>query len=724
MASVTAHYLASNDSSWTPPAVLTLDTETEVIQTYPEVQQLRCWHVRADYRLGTRRLPGEHVEGGGVTATDLARRVDRWARKWDQTWIYCHNLNFDLAVTKLPLLLAGQGWATTDMAVDGASPWMVLERNGAKVIITDSHAIWPVPLAELATITGIVKPQLPDGDDAASWMTRCAADTLILHTALLTAMDYHDAHQLGRWAMTGAAIGWNTMRHLQAARTSKRARKARQLQGLPGVDPAAQPIIISPDPAGLTHDRLAIYGGRRQTWRHGRLPAGDYHEVDFERAYQTIMASCPLPRSRGRWFEELPTDSRLVDDPCHQWGIIAEVELDTDTPRWPCRVPVTPTALPPGPARDQTGMPSGAKTRVFYPVGRFRTVLAGPDIAEARRLGCLRSVRHGQVHQLGRAIQPWAQWSLAAQDNPDTPGVVRLALKHQGRAVAGKWAQRSWTKTVIGLSTTYGWSYQDAWVNDSQTRGAIIDMAGTKFLSVPDRDGDNAYPAVLAWIESYTRVALGRAIDRLGAGAVVQCDTDGMIVDTRSVVTAGESNGHAAGDRVPAGGDLTGALTATMDDTAPLRLRDKTAYRTLEIVGPQHLTLDGHKRWSGVPGSAQRQADGSYSAWTWPKLAWQMTNGDSRGYTRVVQTYRLANSYAPGWLLSDGTVVAPEATIDDDGTSVLVPYSDSRYASQGYRLAPGQPAALEPLALPRPPLTQPAPITRPGRAVTFRREPY
>src|SRR5882724_9570969 len=601
MPAAPVHYLASNDTTWTPPAIISLDTETRVIQQYPEVQELRCWHVRADYRLGKQRLAGEHVEGGGVTALDLARRVSKWAGRWAETWLYCHNLNFDLAVTKLPLLLADKGWAVTDMAVDGATPWMILRQDNRKLVIADSHAIWPVPLAELALVTGIEKPPLPDDDEPATWDARCAADTLILHTALLQYLNWHDANQLGRWALTGAATGWNSMRHLQGARTSKRARVAREKLGLPGVDPAAQPIVIDPHPDAIAHDRLAIYGGRRQTWRHGRLPSGQYVEVDFERAYQTIMGQCVLPRKRGRWFDELPLDSRLIDDPAHQWGILAEVELDTDIPRWPCRVTVTPAETPPGDQPVHGGPPVNSKTRVFYPVGRFRTILAGPDIAEARRLGCLKSVGRGQVHQLGRAIRPWAEWSIAAQDDPATPPVARMALKHQGRAVAGKWAARSWTKTVIGLSTTYGWAYEDVFVNATQTRGAIIDLAGTKFLSVPDKDGDNAYPAILAWIEAYTRVALGRALEALGEALIVQCDTDGLIVDTTTLTAPSGPPDAAAGNLASHRDGVTAALETANRLTAPLRLRAKTAYRNLEVTGPQHLTLDGHRRWSGVP---------------------------------------------------------------------------------------------------------------------------
>lgn len=689
------HYLSSNDSTWTPPAVLTLDTETRVIQDYPEVQQLRCWHVRGDTRPLATQLTGDHAEGSGTTAEDLAERITKWTRRRAQVWLYAHNLGFDMAVTRLPLLLAGHGWQMTDMAMDGTSPWMILEDGPRKLVIADSYAIWPVKLGEIGEALGVPKLPDPEPDDERGWMDRCAGDTRILHTALLTAMDYHDAQQLGRWAITGASIGWNTMRHLQPAKTGKRARKARVTVGLPAVDPVAQPVVIDPDPDGRAHDRQAIYGGRRQTMRHGHLPRGQYAEIDFERAYQTIMATMALPRKRGRWFDSMDVDARIIDDPCHQWGIIANVLIKTDVPRWPCRLEVSSQPLEPGTRADITGMPADSKTRVFYPTGEFWTTLAGPDIAEARRLGCLKAVGRGQVHQLGWAIRPWATWSLAAQDHPDTPAVVRLALKHQGRAVAGKWAQRSWSKEVIGASTTYGWTYSDAWNAATGTRAAIIDMAGTKFLATPSDDADNAYPAVLAWIESYTRVLLGRAIDALGEGGVVQCDTDGLIADM--VTVAARENGPRP---KPIAGDVErdpaeAVLTAVNERTVPLRLRRKTLYRTVEIIGPQHLTLDGQRRWSGVPGSAERQPDGSYSAMTWPKLAWQMNHGDRRGYTRVAQTYRLAKSYAPGWLLKDGRVVAVETHVDDDNRTRITRYSETRYAQRGDKLAPHQPATLE-----------------------------
>lgn len=694
MAAPQVHYLRSNDTTWTPGSVISLDTETRIVQEYPEVQALRCWHARASYRRGARRLPGEDAAGGGTTAADLTERVGRWCARYDETWLYAHNLNFDLAVTRLPVLLAADGWKVTDAAVDGNAPWMKLSRDGRRLVIADSHAIWPGRLEDLAAAAGLVKPPLPGGDDEAAWAARCAADTLILHTALLRLLAWHDANQLGRWSLTGASTGWNTMRHLMAAKTSKTARAARVSQGLPPVDHAAQPIVVDPDPDAIALDRAAVYGGMRRTWRHGQLPRGRYSETDFERAYQTVMATMPLPRRRGRRFASMPVDHVLVDDPARQWSVVAEVEVETDVPRWPCRMTVSTEAAR-EPADDGiTGMPAAGNTRVFYPVGRFRTTLAGPDIAEARRLGCLRAIGPGQVHQLGWAMRPWAQWSLAAQDDPATPAVAVMALKHQGRAVAGKWAQKAWTRKVIGAATTYGWGYEDAWIPAANTRGCIVDIAGTKFLSAPDRDGDNAYPAILAFIEAHVRVAANRFIEGIGDDAVIQWDTDGGIIDTGVIDAAAASPARQSSRDRPRSDDVAAALAMLSERTAPLRMREKTVYGQVEVIGPQHLTLDGARRWSGVPGSAEPLKDGSWQAWTWPKLAWQMARGDPRGYTRVVQTYRLGASYAPGFCLADGAVAAVESRITPGGTNQLLPWPETRHAAAGARLGPHQPAAL------------------------------
>jgi hypothetical protein len=476
---------------------------------------------------------------------------------------------------------------------------------------------------------------------------------LIVAAAMCELMDWWDRNKLGRWSVSGAGCGWNAMRHI----------------------PAPQRVVIDPDPDGIASDRAAITGGRRGVWRVGEQAAGPFLELDFTAAYPSIAAELPLPIGRKRRFESLPVDDRLVES--DRWGLIAETEVETDVPRFPVKV----------------------GKLVWYPVGRFVTTLAGPDIAEARRLGCLRRIGPGYVHQLGYAMLPWARWCLDTQNgqHPDSPVAAQVAAKNWGRAVIGKWASHAFAKIDLGPAPTDGWGYEEGFDHLSQTRGGLVDLAGRRWWSYQDGDGDNSYPAVFAWVESEVRVRLSRVIEALGPGCVVQADTDGLIVAERTLGTKA-ARGHLV---APAG--MTGpARTKWVLDClhpvlAPLTLRLKRTHAHVHVLGPQHLRMPSQRRLAGVAGSAVEQPDGSFKARTWPKLQWQLGNGDPRGYVRPEVECHLRPHYAPGWLLTDGRVLAPAARIGTDGRSELVPWHATPHSGRAARLADVQHPQLDAL---------------------------
>jgi hypothetical protein len=624
MRDVPIHYLRANERQWAPKTVAVLDTETRVIQEDPEILAMRLWHMRLADRKRIKGKDAQEYEADGRTAPEVAEQIERWFKGRQSIWLYCHNTNFDLATTRLPIMLCARGWHVTDMAIDSRAPWMRLSRGRRTLTICDSHTWLPTNLQAVGQSMGMVKPALPDDDDDQVWLARCKADTDITLRAMLTLMNYWDDYGLGNWSVTGAASGWNCMRHM----------------------PSKWKVVIDPNPDRCEFDRKAIYGGRRSVWKAGQLKPGRYVEADFERAYTVIAATMPLPVKPGYTFTSLSIHDRLVDNPW--WGIIAECEIRTDEPLYPVR----------------------HNGRVWYPVGHFTTCLAGPDIAEARKNGHLVSIGKGWTHQLGYMMQPWAQWCLAQQAEPDsvTPPVVKMWLKHTGRTVIGKWAQRRYTRTKIGMATTFGWGYEDAWVNSSNAKGSILDIGGDKFLSVAEGEGENSYPAILAWVESYVRVRIGRAITAIGAGNAVQCDTDGLICDSAALTTA----------------------ILESKDLHPLRLRIKTAYRQVQVIGPQHMTLDGKRRWSGIPARAEPDGKGGYVAQVWPGLPWQIKHGDRRGYVLPQQTYTVAATYAPGWVALDGSVLPVEMRTDTAGRNRMVPWRQSRYGRCGATLAAGQ----------------------------------
>lgn len=650
---VPIHYLRPNDKVWTPPALICLDTETFTTEEGDnEALTLRLWCARYIDRRPPKGKSARDETEYGDTAEDLAVQLHMWTKDRRTVWLYAHNLHFDLSTSDLVNQLRIFGWQVTDFAVDGGSPFVRMERKDHHLTICDSWSWLPVRLEDVGQAVGIDKPPLPAEDDTyAAWLYRCETDVEILSAAMLTLMDYWDEAQLGRWSITGGASGWNVMRHI----------------------PPLQKILIDLDPVKVAADRKAIYGGRRGMWRAGQLSAGRYSELDLERAYTAVCAELPLPLERMTSFESLPVDHPWITSKQH--GILAKVLIETDRPRWPCKI----------------------DGRVWYPVGQFWTTLAGPDIVEASRLGCLRQIGPGHMHRLGRALRPWALWCLDAQreDNASVPAVAKITTKHWGRTSVGKWAQRGFTRIELGVSPIAGWGFQEGWNHGEDARMSIVDFGGKRWQVTASGDCDNAYPAILAWVEAYVRVALGRAIDVIGDDAMICCDTDGMIVNVRKLAGDNRFRVTAAQAREwgLSGPDLAIRLAGLA--ASPLHLREKRTYHNVAVIGPQHVQLDDKRRFAGVPASAEPTPDGKLWARLWPKLAWQMKHGRAGTFIRPAQEYRIAGTYAPGWVLADGRVVPVAVTLDGEGNNRLVPWHWMADTHPRARLGPDQNRSLE-----------------------------
>lgn len=623
---VPVHNLRPNEKSWTPPAIACFDTETRMeTDGVTETHTMRCWSARLDVRRDRRKTYDPRAADDGLIAADLAVTLDAWAHRYPTLWVYAHNLAFDLTTSTVTTHLAELGWEVTEFAIDSPSPFVKMTNGRSHITLADSFSWLPARLDEIAAGIGTSKVPLPANDDTdTAWLERCRQDVDILADALLQMMAWWDRNDLGHWSVTGSASGWNVMRHKIDARR----------------------FTINPSPEGIASDRSAVYGGRRGLWRAGNLDAGRYAELDFTSAYPVIASSLPLPLERMGSFTSLPADHKWITSDRH--GIIARCRIRTSVPRWPAR----------------------CGSRVWYPVGEFWTDLAGPDIASAAALGCLAEIGAGHVHRLGLALAPWAKWCLAtaAKDNDSVPPAVRMWARHCGRAVIGKWAQRQFTTVQIGPAPTNGWYATEGWNHTSGVRAVIMDFDGKRWQSSATGDGDNCYPAVLAWVESYVRVRLSAMIEMLPAGSVVACDTDGLILDLA---------------RAPHWENLVPHVT-------PLVPRIKREYRSVEMIGPQHMVLDGNRRFAGVPASAAPIGDGRLIATLWPKIVWQMGNGQPGTYTRPQHTYRIAGTYAPGWVLDNGDVVPVQMTIADDGTNNIVEWSRTGSNQAGTQLRKDQ----------------------------------
>lgn len=589
------HRLRANHREWAPPQYIAISTRTRVTGSEQgEVHSLRCWSAQLRVRRAGSADGIGDVAASGTDDRSLAQQVDHWCAGQKTMWAYSHSISFDLSVTRIPVQLQALGWNVTAHAVASESPWLRMRRGRCVITFADSWGWLRAPLPAIAADLGMSLPRPGgDSDSDAYWQALCDGDAAVTLEAMSRLMDWWEARELGNWTLTSSAAGWNSYRHLS---------------------PGPLPLII-PGNDENGHDRRAIYGGRREAFRHGTPAGGPWLLLDFQSAYPTIAASMPLPVQREGQFSRLDLDSPIINGESH--AVIAEVQVETSVPRFPVR----------------------AAGRVAYPTGLFTTTLAGPEIAEARRLGCLRAIGPGRLHRLSDHLADWARWVLLAAAGMDSgvPEVARRAVRHWGRAVIGKFAAHGFITQPLGTLAGNGWIDIPGWNAAYQAPSHLTEVCGQAAEVIQHGDGENAYPAVLAFVESWTRVYLNRAIEAIGRQHVLMCDTDGLAVDVAS--------------------NWEAAIAGT--SLGPLRLRVKEQWTGVRVIGPQHIMHDDGRKMAGMPRTATDCGDGKFEALLWPKLAAQMAlrpGADTPGYVRPRATYTLPQTTITGCCHEDGTV--------------------------------------------------------------------
>ncbi len=625
------HNLRGNKVERSPHRLFVWDCET---LPHPddkrEVHRLRCWAAEVVQRHDRRpKAPRAQVDAGNAPES-LVAYLEAACRASETVWAFAHNQSFDLAVTRLPLRLIERGWEITAHALTSSSPWARLARGSHRLVLADSTSWLPGPLASIGAQVGISKPELPDfeGPDE-EWAWRCRQDVCILAQALTELMDWWDARKLGSWSITGPASGFNAMRHR----------------------PSPHKVVIDPDELARKIERQAIMGGRREVWRVGRQPWGDYREIDFRLAHATVAAHCPLPKRRSVAFDRMGLeDWRLTSD---RWAPLAWCLVNAQAPRYPLEV----------------------QGRLFYPVGRFRTLLCGPEIAEAHRRSELLEVGPGYVYQLGQHMGEWGRWVLHELGEPqsETPEVARTAIKAWSRQVPGKWAARTGRLIHQGPALEAGWHLEHGRHHPSGAPVATLDMALTRQVVLQDQDADDCFPAVLAWIQSEVRLRLGRLVDQVGPERMLVCNTDGVICEAG----AGFAEGFS-----PA-------------DFEPLVPRQKARHAWVDVISPQHVILPTERRLSGVPHSAEEVAERQYRWLTWPRLPSQIASGVQDGYVREPRTVDLSGVPVNRWVGPDGSCWPVVAEVGEDGAARLLPFLGDLTGAAPRGLRPAQHPVLQ-----------------------------
>ena len=689
------HPWGRNETTRTPAVVLALATIPGQRPPDPDGCQPEFrWAISVRYRTYASG-GGRHTERhAGTSRAQLAVTIDDLCRLRVRTWLYAHGLAVHLSSSGLLDRLTALGWVPVKNSLDGPAPSVEFghsptvhpghsrskpavewhKQAGIPVkdcrahlelacpyrtdvteydrhlVIADAGAVWPrTTMADIIRDTGQQPPPHPGTDDDRAWADVAMTEATALTEALTIGMDWWQANDGGNWGKTGATTGWNAMRH----------RMSREATFVDVTHPAT------------VLERSACHGGRRGLFRFGSAPPGTYEELDFYRAYTVIARDMLLPTGRRAAFESLPLDHITITEERGSVGLIAQVVINRGGGRYP--------------------MADG--NRVWYPEGRFTTILAGPEIREAARLGVLESVGPGQWYTMGHTMAPWASWCITEQENPATPPVVVRMLKHHGRAVIGKTAAHAYAHDDLGPAQTLGFRAEPTVVGPDRKTGWVIDLGGRRILTYQDGEADESFPAILAYVESHVRVMLSRVIDAIGTRAAIQCDTDGLIVSLNAL-----RNSELPGLPDVASPGMPFRPTQVLEElqklVKPLTVREKTIQRSFTGTGPQHYQLGTTRKRSGIPGNARPDGKGNLIGITYPSLMEQAAHGTPGAYVPQTWVGKDPPCVTGRWVLASNRTVAPEACLTATGETVLLPWELTAAYYAGLELGPTQDPVL------------------------------
>ena len=627
------HWLAPIGAGGTPGTVVSFDTETQVtVRAGAEVLTLRCWD--AVLRQRNRPAPPQTIitPMAGESSLELCELLEAAAELDGDAWAFAHNLGFDLTVTSLPMMLTERGWESDFVNIGDESCVFTLRRDGCKLTITDTWSWLRCSLGQAAGDVGMRKTRLPQEDDGlAEWHARCKHDVEILDQLLSSLLDWWDQAGSGNFGVTGAACGWRTMRARVPAKT----------------------ILVGADGARTRLERAGVFGGRKEVYRVGRITGRMIEDWDLVSAHLTTVANLPLPCRPLRRRELPPTLDPL--DPVENTGVVARVEITTSTPCAPVKI--------------------GEET--WWPVGTFRTVLTTPELAQVLQLAERVQVIEAAWYRTGDHLQEWARWcqQLVAGADPTAPRVVQRVAKGWGRSVPGRFAMR--TAHLIGEreATHLGWALESGHDLDTGDPIEIITYGGVERTFRKDQDGQDIFPAVLAWVEGYVRAAMSSVIAARGISDLLQVNTDGWW-EIRQ--------GRESPD------------PATMAPWPYVAARKATS-RDVTIIGPNHVNTSSERRLAGVPKDAQVRLDGSYAWHDWPGLRWQLQFSRPGEYTRPGREMMLQDHYCRRWVLAGGETRPVSCVVTPAGETRLLPWSATASHEPGDRLAQWQVPALHAL---------------------------
>lgn len=587
-------YLPRNEGNEAPSNLVFVDSESVRVPHQGDGNEygleLRLWcasRVRLANGMATRRITGQ-----GKSQGDFWNWLDSVSDEHRCTWVFAHNLGFDLTQLGFWSMLDA-GWFTLEPLYQNSdgnggkpkrtwvgklcletSPCYVVVRKGKKTYkFVDTCNYWPTSLAEIGESIGTRKMQMPLPDDSdKKWYDYCMQDVRVIEYAITALIARWIKEDCGVFQMTAASLALTNFRHTCPIRTT---------------DGTHVDIVTVPDACYHRDEREAYYGGRVQCFYRGELADTVYH-LDANSLYPAVMFRDDFPRRYSHTLNN-PTVQECIGL-LPVYGLVATVSVRSRHETYPMRI-------------------DGYQ---YHACGRFWTTLAGAELCRALQNGHIDKVHVAHVYSVAPIFRQWVNYwygrKIQSVDGTTCNAGEREFCKMILNSLSGKFSQKTkcWRdqRGKIPPERWGGWTEYDELTMTHKNYRAI---AGNQQVLEDGPEPSHSFPAISAFITAAGREVMRDYINLCPEKSVLYMATDSLIVTEEGYESL----------------EMAGAI----DPSRLGGLRVVGKHHACHIYGPNRYALDGIETCSGLRGKMLRRKNGKGTVEVFEQLPGTIARG-------------------------------------------------------------------------------------------------
>lgn len=287
-------------------------------------------------------------------------------------------------------------------------------------------------------------------------------------------------------------------------------------------------ILAHDNQVAIGLERSALYGGRNECWRTGKVEGLTYH-LDFNSFYPSVVIGAMMPaRLRGHVLGCSPHPQELMEA---GYQVISEVTVDARLPCYPVRFSRQRHVRGQLHFGGQSGCSPTRDGDLVYPVGRYTTALCGPELSLAIDRGEVRLIHGTSWYEPAELFTQWGSEAgiLAEQARNHGSKALEEFVKRLRNSLFGKFGQWLWTWEPAPWQASdhpYKLWYGEGCEGEPSARYRSLGWS----CQVEKRAGESAEscPAITAWVYSLARAKMWSALECAGLDNVYYMDADSI----------------------------------------------------------------------------------------------------------------------------------------------------------------------------------------------------